>query len=104
MVNVKFVLFLKDNIAVAKSRVSDIKNVDMSVYDSFEEVTEDVFDTIKLPSEKKNGVWVETSKFPSMEYPQIEPEEKTPTAQDDIDAMLIDHEYRLTMIELGVSE
>lgn len=27
-----------------------------------------------------------------------------PTAQDDTDAMLIDHEYRLTLLELGVSE
>lgn len=27
-----------------------------------------------------------------------------PTAQDDTDAMLIDHEYRLTLLELGVAE
>lgn len=27
-----------------------------------------------------------------------------PTAQDDTDAMLIDHEYRLTMLELGITE
>lgn len=27
-----------------------------------------------------------------------------PTAQDDTDAMLIDHEYRLTLLELGVTE
>lgn len=35
-----------------------------------------------------------------------EPEEisKEPTAQDDIDAMLVDHEYRLTLLELGVNE
>ena len=25
-----------------------------------------------------------------------------PTAQDDTDAMLIDHEYRLTLLELGL--
>ena len=29
---------------------------------------------------------------------------KTPTAQEDTDAMLIDHEYRLTMLELGVNK
>lgn len=29
--------------------------------------------------------------------------EVTPTAQDDTDAMLVDHEYRLTLLELGVS-
>ena len=27
-----------------------------------------------------------------------------PTAQEDTDAMLIDHEYRLTMLELGIAE
>lgn len=27
-----------------------------------------------------------------------------PTAQDDTDAMLIDHEYRLTLLELGITE
>lgn len=31
--------------------------------------------------------------------PMPEPE---PTAQDDTDAMLIDHEYRLTLLELGL--
>jgi hypothetical protein len=39
--------------------------------------------------------------------PGIVPEvkfESEPTAQDDIDAMLIDHEYRLTLLELGVNE
>lgn len=37
--------------------------------------------------------------------PEIETEpEQEPTAQDDTDAMLIDHEYRLTLLELGFSE
>lgn len=31
-----------------------------------------------------------------------EPEEHVITAQDDTDAMIIDHEYRLTLIELGL--
>lgn len=35
--------------------------------------------------------------------PQPEPDPE-PTAQDDVDAMLIDHEYRLTLLELGVAE
>lgn len=33
--------------------------------------------------------------------PEPEPE---PSAQDDVDAMLIDHEYRLTLLELGLVE
>lgn len=31
-----------------------------------------------------------------------EPEPEQPTVQDDTDAMLVDHEYRLTLLELGV--
>lgn len=27
-----------------------------------------------------------------------------PTAQDDTDAMMVDHEYRLTLLELGMTE
>ena len=33
--------------------------------------------------------------------PEPEPEPE-PAAEDDTDAMLIDHEYRLTLLELGV--
>lgn len=33
-----------------------------------------------------------------------EPEEQTRTAQDDTDAMMVDHEYRLTLLELGIYE
>ncbi len=36
--------------------------------------------------------------------PEDTGEESAPTAQDDTDAMLIDHEYRLTLLELGVTE
>lgn len=30
--------------------------------------------------------------------------ESAPTAQEDTDAMLIEHEYRLTLLELGLNE
>ena len=30
--------------------------------------------------------------------------ETEPTAQDDTDAMLVDHEYRITLLELGMNE
>ena len=36
--------------------------------------------------------------------PVPEPVPAQPTAQDDTDAMLIDHEYRLTLLELGLAE
>lgn len=36
--------------------------------------------------------------------PEPEPApEPEPTAQEDTDAMLVDHEYRLTLVELGVT-
>ena len=31
-------------------------------------------------------------------------EEYIPTARDDADAMLVDHEYRITLLELGITE
>ena len=33
---------------------------------------------------------------------QPEPLEPDPTPQEDTDAMLVDHEYRITLLELGV--
>lgn len=33
-----------------------------------------------------------------------EPAEPEPTPQEDADALLVDHEYRLTLLELGVTE
>ena len=36
--------------------------------------------------------------------PEMEAEEPAVPAQEDIDAMLIDHEYRLTLLELGRTE
>lgn len=50
-----------------------------------------------------NGVEVVT-KWTATDIPVIEKTEPsfTPSAQDDVDTMLVDHELRLTMIELGV--
>lgn len=36
------------------------------------------------------------------EFISPEPKPEPPSAQDDTDAMLVDHEYRLTLLELGV--
>lgn len=35
---------------------------------------------------------------------EFDGEEVVPSAQEDNDAMLIDHEYRLTLLELGLAE
>lgn len=47
----------------------------------------------------KEGSWV-AGVMPDPE-PEADPE---PTEADDTAAMLVDHEYRLTMLELGITE
>lgn len=50
----------------------------------------------------ENGV---VKSITGVEVPETEPEPQPEhTAQDDVDAMIVDHEYRLTLIELGVTE
>lgn len=54
--------------------------------------------------EKLNGVMTVVEWIPSV-MPELEPEPETePTAQDDTDFMLVDHEYRITLLELGLTE
>ena len=38
------------------------------------------------------------------ELPELEYTAPEPTAQDDTDSLLIDHEYRITLLELGLVE
>lgn len=65
-------------------------------------------DDMEIPStfpfvdiEVEDGVVVSMTERVVPEKPTVKVE---PTAQDDTDAMLIDHEYRLTLLELGISE
>ncbi len=37
-------------------------------------------------------------------YAPPPPPEPLPTPQEDTDALMVDHEYRLTLLELGVTE
>ena len=58
----------------------------------------------EVTAEEIEGVMTVTSWTPGT-IPEPEPEpEPEPTAQDDNDAMLVDHEYRLTLLELGLVE
>lgn len=36
--------------------------------------------------------------------PEPTPADTTPTAEDDLSALVVDHEYRLTLLELGITE
>lgn len=58
----------------------------------------------ELAVEKIGGVMTVTG-WTAGDVPELSPEtENEPSAQDDTDAMLIDHEYRLTLLELGINE
>lgn len=54
--------------------------------------------------EEVKGVMTVVEWIPGV-MPEQEPEaEEEPTAQDDTDSMLVDHEYRITLLELGLTE
>lgn len=44
------------------------------------------------------------SEFVYDPLPEPEPEPTEPTTEDDLASMAIDHEYRITMLELGVTD
>lgn len=54
-----------------------------------------------LEVEEVDGVMTVTS-WTALPVPQPEPEEPDPL--EAVDAMLVDHEYRLTLMELGITE
>ncbi len=39
-----------------------------------------------------------------VEEPEPAPTPPEPTEEDDVNGMLVDHEYRLTLLELGITE
>ena len=58
----------------------------------------------EVTAEEVDGVMVMTEWTPG-EIPEPAPEsEPVPTAEEDTAAMLVDHEFRLTMLELGLTE
>lgn len=54
--------------------------------------------------EKLNGVMTVVEWIPGAMPEQEQDEETEPTAQDDTDSMLVDHEYRITLLELDLTE
>lgn len=49
-----------------------------------------------------NGKPVKCTTKEIREQEEVNKPIKQPTAQDDTDAMMVDHEYRLTLLELGI--
>ncbi len=80
----------------------DIIKTEIELIDGEEKEVEKVIGTRKVVTK-----WYAKDKdilpFPVHKFEDAT-EETTPNAQDDTDAMLIDHEYRLTLLELGVTE
>ena len=70
-----------------------------------DDMVEDIMATKGYCDITLNDDGTEVVSFTAREIPVIEtPTNTEPTPQDDIDAMMIDHEYRLTLLELGVNE
>lgn len=98
-----YYLKIKDNIAIGV----DISKPEISFdCDRTEEIDDKLAYTIKLPAKFVNGEWVHTEEYPVIDYPVSEPTQE-PEPQDtetDLLEMAIDHEYRLTLLELGITE
>ena len=71
-------------------------------------VVEDIPKTEMVVNEEGEEVEVVVGYTPTVtswiprEMPEIPEAEAEPTAQDDTDTMLVDHEYRITLLELEV--
>ena len=83
----KYILFVKNNIATAKCCYKLLKNIKSDLYDSYEEITEKEYNSIVLPSEKINGEWVKTDIFPKIEYPNVSVTTE-PTTEDILNTLL----------------
>lgn len=99
----RYVLTSKDGVFYKKS----IAPNDVELTQEQIEVSKAKFIAVRLPCILADGVFVSVEKAPELanEYfdhaPEAEPE---PSEADDTAAMLVDHEYRLTLLELGLTE
>lgn len=84
---------------MAKCCRKSADNIDLGVYDYFEEVTAKEYNTIELPSEKIDGVWVKAENVPKVEYPEVEETEKPITEIEQLRAD-IDYLAIMTGVEL----
>lgn len=69
-----YIACLKDNTVVATAMCKDIDEAksQFTMYDDIQEITDNDFYTMPIPSKFINGEWVKTDKAPSVEYPQAE--------------------------------
>ena len=62
----------------------------------------DILETKGFCDIKLNADGTEVVSFTPREIPKIPDPVQEPTVEDDLIAMAVDHEYRLTLLELGV--
>lgn len=60
------------------------------------------FVTLTIVDNAVTAIEPNTEAWEAWKAEQPEPVEAEPTPQEDTDAMLVDHEYRITLLELGV--
>ena len=67
-----------------------------------DEMVQDILATCGFCDIELNDEGTEVVSFIALEIPEIPEKETEPTAEDVAAAMLVDHEFRLTMLELGI--
>ena len=67
-------------------------------------VYEEVLSAVEMPWSEANEALAAQEAHGGIYTIEETDEVATPIAQDDWDAMLVDHEYRLTLLELGLTE
>lgn len=94
-----FVAYIKDNVYMAKGICKSIEAAEpfKAVYDAVEEVTEEEYHTIPIPSVKVNGRWEKTDTIPDIDYPEAP--EQSPSEMEQLRAD-VDYIAIMTGVEL----
>lgn len=94
-----FLVYSKNNVYMAKGICKSSEDAEsfMGFYDAVEEVTEEEYKTIPIPSVKVNGQWEKTDNIPDMEYPEAPEQSPSETEQLRAD---IDYIAIMTGVEL----
>ena len=96
---------IKDNIAISLGMTKPELSFDC---DRIEEIEDDLAYRIKLPAKFVDGKWVHTDEFPVVEYPVSEPVEELepePTIEEqitDIQELVVQQQYELELLKLGI--
>ena len=61
------------------------------------------FAYLTIEDETVTAVAINQEAYDNYQESIPEPEPPEPTEEDDVNAMLVDHEYRLTLVELGLN-